>query len=258
MTTRIIATETASRAAVDSTLGSNALGNWRPDAAGACMAARIIGSCWPVVQPYSRPAPYLLSPLVHRPPKHKDSKDGPGDSTDENALGHRPQHWGREPPNPSSHDSARSCKCKEDDPAVKLWGSRCAFSPGGSATVADDRRRRGHVLYAEDVLTVIAAPGGHDVTVWIRASRDAHDARSSHPTGIISASTHLVERRMAGKQVPDSEWDKFWEVVERIGERNRHFDPEEVERDIAEAIAEVRDELRAEERARKAAATPQT
>lgn len=45
---------------------------------------------------------------------------------------------------------------------------------------------------------------------------------------------------MAGKQVPDSEWDKFWGVVERIGERNRHFDPEEVERDIAEAIAEVR------------------
>ena len=61
---------------------------------------------------------------------------------------------------------------------------------------------------------------------------------------------------MDGKQVPDGEWDKFWEVVERIGERNRHFDPEEVERDIAEAIAEARAEARAEEHARKTSATP--
>jgi hypothetical protein len=62
---------------------------------------------------------------------------------------------------------------------------------------------------------------------------------------------------MDSKQDVSSEWDRFWEVVERIGERNRHFDPEEVERDIAEAIAEARAEMRAEERARKAA-TPQT
>ena len=52
------------------------------------------------------------------------------------------------------------------------------------------------------------------------------------------------------KQVPDSEWDKFWEVVTRIGERNAHFDPEEVERDIVEG--------RVEELAKKAAATPPT
>jgi len=63
---------------------------------------------------------------------------------------------------------------------------------------------------------------------------------------------------MSTKPNIDSEWDKFWEVVERIGERNRHFDPEEVERDIAEAIAEARAEARAEELAKKAAATPPT
>lgn len=61
---------------------------------------------------------------------------------------------------------------------------------------------------------------------------------------------------MDGRQIPDGEWDKFWKVVERIGERNRHFEPEEVERDIAEAIAEARAEARAEELAKKTAATP--
>jgi hypothetical protein len=61
---------------------------------------------------------------------------------------------------------------------------------------------------------------------------------------------------MATDRDPKAEWDRFWEVVERIGERNRHFDPDEVERDIAEALAEARAEARAEEQARKSAATP--
>ena len=55
-----------------------------------------------------------------------------------------------------------------------------------------------------------------------------------------------------------TDWERFWDVVERIGERNAHFDPEEVERDIAEAIAESRAEARAEELAKKAATTPST
>jgi len=39
----------------------------------------------------------------------------------------------------------------------------------------------------------------------------------------------------------------LWSVIDEIHARNRDKDPEEIERDIAEAIAEVR----AEERARR-------
>src|SRR5215212_9465396 len=91
-----------------------------------------------------------------------------------------------------------------------------------------------------------------DVAVGPRANRVAHAATSADPSDSISTSAHVVETRMDGKEREDREWDKLWEVVERIGERNAHFDPEEVERDIAEAIAEGRAEARAEERAKKA------
>jgi hypothetical protein len=57
---------------------------------------------------------------------------------------------------------------------------------------------------------------------------------------------------MVTDPLSDGERERRWEVIERIGARNQHFDPEDVERDIAEAIAGAR----AEERAKKAAATP--
>jgi hypothetical protein len=42
----------------------------------------------------------------------------------------------------------------------------------------------------------------------------------------------------------ESKRERRWRVIEAIGARNRDKDPEEVERDIAEAIAEVRAEQR--------------
>ena len=51
MTTRIIATATATTAAVNSTRRLSALADWRSDAADSCMAARIIGTGRPVVHP---------------------------------------------------------------------------------------------------------------------------------------------------------------------------------------------------------------
>jgi hypothetical protein len=41
-----------------------------------------------------------------------------------------------------------------------------------------------------------------------------------------------------------------WQAIQEIRARNAHFDPEEVERDIAEAIAEVRAEARAKRTAK--------
>jgi PHD/YefM family antitoxin component YafN of YafNO toxin-antitoxin module len=48
-----------------------------------------------------------------------------------------------------------------------------------------------------------------------------------------------------------------WEAIQEIWARNADIDPEEAERDIAEAIAEVRAEARAKAQA-KASATPGT
>ena len=36
--------------------------------------------------------------------------------------------------------------------------------------------------------------------------------------------------------------DRAFAVIDRIHERNKHLDPEEVERDVAEAVREVREE----------------
>jgi len=41
-----------------------------------------------------------------------------------------------------------------------------------------------------------------------------------------------------------------WKAIEEIWARNADIDPEEAERDIAEAIAEMRAEMRAKERAK--------
>ena len=50
-----------------------------------------------------------------------------------------------------------------------------------------------------------------------------------------------------------------WKTIQEIHARNAHLDPEEVERDIAEAIAEVRAEARAKAKAKaRASATPAT
>lgn len=43
----------------------------------------------------------------------------------------------------------------------------------------------------------------------------------------------------------ESEREKRWRVIEAIGARNADKDPEEVERDIAEALQEMREEERA-------------
>jgi hypothetical protein len=48
-----------------------------------------------------------------------------------------------------------------------------------------------------------------------------------------------------------------WKTIQEIWARNADVDPEEAERDIAEAIAEVRAEARAKAKA-KASATPTT
>lgn len=42
----------------------------------------------------------------------------------------------------------------------------------------------------------------------------------------------------------DAEREKSWRLIEEIGRRNAHIDPDEAERDIAQAIAEVREEAR--------------
>jgi PHD/YefM family antitoxin component YafN of YafNO toxin-antitoxin module len=44
----------------------------------------------------------------------------------------------------------------------------------------------------------------------------------------------------------DQKQDKAWEVFEEIHARNAQVDPDEVERDVAEALAEVRAQVRAE------------
>ena len=63
MTMLIMDTATAPTTAVDNTLRSSALADWRSDAAGACMASRIIGTGRPVVQP---PANWRLRLLTAR------------------------------------------------------------------------------------------------------------------------------------------------------------------------------------------------
>jgi hypothetical protein len=59
--------------------------------------------------------------------------------------------------------------------------------------------------------------------------------------------THVESR-----QSTDAERERRWQVIEQIGARNRDKDPEEVERDIAEALAEVRAEMRSERPAKVA------
>ncbi len=50
----------------------------------------------------------------------------------------------------------------------------------------------------------------------------------------------------------DAEWEEDWAVFDRIHARNRDKDPEEVERDVAEAIAEIRRKERAKRKPRAA------
>jgi hypothetical protein len=54
MTMLIMDTATTPTVAVDGTLRSSALASWWSDAAGACMAAGIIGTGRPVVHPSCR------------------------------------------------------------------------------------------------------------------------------------------------------------------------------------------------------------
>ena len=44
----------------------------------------------------------------------------------------------------------------------------------------------------------------------------------------------------------DTEREKAWQLIVEIGRRNAHIDPDEAERDIAEAIAEMRAEQMSE------------
>jgi len=44
-----------------------------------------------------------------------------------------------------------------------------------------------------------------------------------------------------------------WAIIERIGERNKHLDPDEVLRHVTEIVEEVRQELYEEEQRAKAA-----
>jgi hypothetical protein len=74
MTTLIMATATAPRAAVDSTFRSSALASWWSDAASACMAARIIGTGRPDVHPGRRSALALsvgASPRITAQDRHE-------------------------------------------------------------------------------------------------------------------------------------------------------------------------------------------
>jgi hypothetical protein len=44
--------------------------------------------------------------------------------------------------------------------------------------------------------------------------------------------------------------DRFWEVVERIGERNKDWDPDEVMAEVTAVVEEVRQEQYEREQAR--------
>ena len=54
--------------------------------------------------------------------------------------------------------------------------------------------------------------------------------------------SHGSSECLADQSRIDTEREKAWQLIEEIGRRNAHIDPDEAERDIAEAIAEVRAE----------------
>jgi AbrB family looped-hinge helix DNA binding protein len=53
---------------------------------------------------------------------------------------------------------------------------------------------------------------------------------------IVLTPKALVEQR----QIHDKAKQRFFKIVDKIWEKNKDADPEEVERDVAEALAEVR------------------
>ncbi len=64
--------------------------------------------------------------------------------------------------------------------------------------------------------------------------------KQSQPTTVVSP--EVVERRQREAR------ERAWAVIERIGERNADKDPDEVLRDVTEAVEEVRQELYEEKR----------
>jgi very-short-patch-repair endonuclease len=65
--------------------------------------------------------------------------------------------------------------------------------------------------------------------------------------GVLVTPLDYERLKMLDRRIADG-----WKVIEEIHARNAHMDPDEVERDVAEAIAE----MRAERRAREAASSP--
>ena len=67
---------------------------------------------------------------------------------------------------------------------------------------------------------------------------------------IVEIEPDLEEQLRAEKERQRAE---DWAIIERIGERNKHLDPDEVLRHVTEVVEEVRQELYEEEQREKAA-----
>ena len=64
------------------------------------------------------------------------------------------------------------------------------------------------------------------------------EERGKPLAGIVSAED------LARLNQLDAEWDEDWRIFDEIHERNRDKDPEDVERDVSEAVAAVREAAR--------------
>ena len=67
--------------------------------------------------------------------------------------------------------------------------------------------------------------------------------RAGKPMAVVIPAARYAAMERSRQQ----SFDRMWEFIERVHERNKDVPPEEIERDIEEAIAEVRREMREEE-----------
>lgn len=82
---------------------------------------------------------------------------------------------------------------------------------------------------------------GHRESCWSEDGKEIIVVmKQSQPTTVVSP--EVVERRQREAR------ERAWAVIERIGERNADKDPDEVLRDVTEAVEEVRQELYEEKR----------
>lgn len=122
------------------------------------------------------------------------------------------------------------------------WGSTLQGEPSLPGGIVSDQESRTHIMDAADaegqfgaLLKKVIAGRGRVVV-----------QESGRPVAALVSEADLLRLEQLDRQR-----DEGWKTIQEIWARNADLDPEEVERDIAEAIAE----MRAESRARSLTAT---